>query len=412
MTGIDKTARLLYSVTLGLLLAGCAVSLQMASHQPAHPIHENVNLSARATGQVSKIELWLTEYNIKTDGSLDPVGPESMVKSCNPMFWKSTLECSLTMLLNSDHSLMEYEARAYSFLGGQKSEAYRFASGQYHHDGAGEVPTAKEPIPIRVNSFDVQGYLDVAMIPDPDLLNLAAPDPVAGFRSQLHEVIAMYFQYEAIRKARGLFNFYYSPHTGHYEVKNGDCTWDGPENLADLETTADVILYLHQTDLLDCKQGAKISSEIHYDKTLVHESGHGLFGLRDEYRICDGSYYPDQANQVCKRNIWRKKDHPLSTAHLACQNDVPPGLQPGDCTYIIPPGKVYKVDPADVGGLQWSNDQCQYIFAPGDENRSGCIMGDLQHNDPSDFGPACLQRIDFRYAWCLSGDCMPTSECL
>lgn len=412
MRGIERTARLLCAVALCYLLAGCAVSMEMASHQPAHPIHEDVDLFARATGQVSKIELWLQEYSIETDGSLDPAGPSSIVKSCNPMFWNSTLECSVTVPLNSDHSFMVFEAKAFAFMGGQKSESYGFASGQYHRVGTGELPTDKEPIPIRVNSFDILGYLDVAMIPDGDLLHMDEPDPVADFRSQLHQVIAMYFQYEAIRKARGLFNFYYSPHQGDYEVVAGDCLWDGPENLSDLENTADVILYLHEADLLDCKQGAKISSEIHYAKTLVHESGHGLFGLRDEYRICDGSYYPDQADQVCRRNIYRSKDYPFSTAHLACQSDVPPGLLPGDCTYIIPPGQVYRVDPADVGGLQWSNDQCQYIKTPADLKRAGCIMGDLQHHDPSDFGPACQRRIDFRYAWCLSGDCMPANECL
>ena len=388
----------------------------MASHQPAHPIHEDVEFSAKATGGVDKIELWVTEYTIATDGSLSAVGPESMIKSCDPFLWRSALSCQKVMLLNSDHTLMEFEVRAFAPGGDEESETYRFASGQYHHTGIDDLPTKEEPIPIRINSFDIQRYLDIAMIPDPDLLMPEPdPDPAREFRSKLHEVIALYFKYDAVQKGRGLYNFYYTPSPGHFwEDSSGNCQWDGPVNISNLLNTADVALFLHEAELLDCKQGANISSEINYDKTLVHESGHGLFGLRDEYRICDGTYYPNNGDQGCYRNIWLNwiPDPPGISGETACENEAPPGLGSSDCTYIIPPGQVYRIDPADVTGLVWHNSPgCKYDIPPDQENRVGCIMGDLQHLDPSSFGPACMRRIDFRYTLCLGGECMPSAEC-
>ena len=385
------------------------MTVEMASHQPVHPIHEDVELSAEATGIVDKIELWMTEYSIATDGSMSETGQASMLKSCNPFLWRSKLNCATTLSLDSDHTLMVFEARAFVFWAGQESESYGFASGQYHHSGAGEVPKEKEPIPIRINSHDIQGYLDIAMIPDPDLL-LPEPDPALEFRSRLHEVIAMYFQYDAIRKARGLFNFYYSPFKGEYKPEN-DCTWVLPDNISELLDTADVILFLHKAALQDCKEGAKISSEIDYDKTLVHESGHGLFGLRDEYQICDGSYFPSKPDQVCQRNIWRDMDFEDGEGKEACENDAPSGLEPLDCNRIIPPGNVspwgnvWRIDPADFTGLNWAD--CKWNPDPKGSDLMGCIMGDLQHADPSDFGPACLRRIDFRYENCFDGVCIP-----
>jgi len=360
--------------------------MEMASHQPAHPINEDVEFSAIATGEVDKVELWMTEYFIAPDKSLTASGPSSMIKSCDPAFWKSTVSCTTTMPMTTDHTLIEYEARAFAFWGSTESEIYRFASGQYHRT-ADELPDEYEPIPIRINSDNTGAYLDVAMIPDPDLL-IAGADPLANFRLELANVIGFYFKYDSIRKARGLYNFYYSPFEGQY-IETANCDWVGPENLSTLLNTADVVLYLHQATMWDCKEGAKISSEIDYDKTLVHESGHGLFGVRDEYKIGSSTYYPGLGDQVCNRNIWLNSIGGKTT----CENEVPPGLEAADCTYILPPGQVWRIDPADAA------------------NEVGCIMGDLQHSDFSDFGPACLRRIDWRYNKCLDGECMTIPEC-
>ncbi len=283
-----RVVRLCALTAISCAASSCTVSLEMASHQPAHPIHEDVNLSAVATGRVDKIELWMTEYAIETDGTLSETSPNSMLKSCNPAMWRSRLNCTTTMPLDSDHTLMVYEVRAFAFWGGRQTESYGFASGQYHHAEDDLLAMQEDPIPIRINSYDIQGYLDIVMIPDPDLL-APEPDVTSEFRSSLHEVIAMYFKYDSIRKARGLYNFYYSRIPGHYFLDGEGCAWDLPGNMSVLEATADVVLFLHEADLLDCKQGIKISSEVDYDKTLVHESGHGLFGLRAEYSKRDGS---------------------------------------------------------------------------------------------------------------------------
>ncbi len=48
-------------------------------------------------------------------------------------------------------------------------------------------------------------------------------------------------------------------------------------------------MLLHPNSVRDCAWGNKVTSEPFSFRTVVHESGHGAFGLPDEY-CCDGGY--------------------------------------------------------------------------------------------------------------------------
>jgi len=95
--------------------------------------------------------------------------------------------------------------------------------------------------------------------------------------------------------------------------------------MANLSAVGDTIAFLHQTDLRDYRSGNRMSSEIDYDKTLIHESGHALFNLMDEY-CCDSSY----SQQDCVPNIW--------SSLAACQADAPnlgyTAAAYGRCQYV------------------------------------------------------------------------------
>lgn len=392
-------------MSIAFFLGGCSVSMEMTSHTPAHPIGGNVDFSATATGDVDRIDLWIAEYEIlpdMTQGQL--INEPSIIKSCNPPAWTNSLTCKATHRVSGQPRLIKFEARAHAPGAAQKSEAYMFASGKLDTliadleqdallNPTGDPGGVNYPVPIRVNSFDTLQYLDIVMIPDTDLAPPGEPDPLEAFRGELDEVIALYFKYKSIRKARGLFNFFYSQSTGEYlEPKpGGTCEWEGPESPHEIFKRADVALYLHKVEKLDCTSGGKVSSEINNEKSLVHESGHGLYNLSDEYEIRDGSYYRQNGQQACMRNVWISNLPEGISGRTNCRADVPDGLTSSDCVDIVPPGNVWRVDPADR------------------EMQVGCIMGELQHSEFSDFGPACLRRINWVYRNCFASYCM--AEC-
>lgn len=261
------------------------------------------------------------------------------------------------------NSLIQFKATAYCPQGNAASETYSFAAGDY--------PWPDDPIPIRVKG-DTANKLDVVFIPDTDIT-------VTNFRDQLDEVVEnLYFKYGIIKSWRGYYNFYYSSIQGNYEEL---CQFVNPTNMANLNVVADAVAILHTTGLRDCRSGNLISSEINYDKTLLHETGHVLFNLQDEY-CCDSSYHP----QDCVPNLWNSL--------AACQADAPNITHPAtNCAQLSKGTQTlpyWYIDPAGA---------------------DGCMMGDGQHNANSDFGKACQRRIQWRYAKCGQGQCFTTPEC-
>lgn len=359
---------LLFALGLGACQNGCSQAQILATHSPAHPQNDQaVTFEGATTGTTDKIELAYERYSLTvSNGDVTQMlaDARTVVKTCDPAGNVDGLTCTHTMpAAFAAASLIRFTATSYDAEGDTSSETYDFASGDY--------PLADDPIPIRVKGDPVD-HLDVVFIPDTDIT-------LASFRDQLDEVIEdLYFKYDEFKVWRGNLNFYYSGRQGNYEEM---CSFTDPPNMAELTAVGDSIAILHQSDLRDCKSGDRFSSEINYDKTLVHETGHALFGLKDEY-CCDSSY----SQQACEPNLY--------SSLANCQNDAGGvGYPQGDCTKLTKNGNsvnFWRIDPADA---------------------TGCMMGDAQHNSGSDFAKACARRIAWRYGRCGSGDCFPSPEC-
>jgi hypothetical protein len=69
---------------------------------------------------------------------------------------------------------------------------------------------------------------------------------------------------------------------------------------------ADLVLLIHKNSLRDCRWGRLATTEPGSYRTIVHESSHALFNLRDEY-CCDGGY--------------GNMPPVMYTSQSACQND-------------------------------------------------------------------------------------------
>jgi hypothetical protein len=351
------------------LLTGCGAANVVALHSPMHPTNtQQVTLRGDAAGQVDKVELSVERYalSVAADGTLTQTlaAAEAIVKTCDPSGTVSSLNCSHTMSTAFPaNSLVKFSAKAFDGSGKTSTESYSFAAGDY--------PLPNDPIPIRLKGETVKSF-DVIFIPDTDIT-------VNSFRDQLDEVIEnLYFKYFLVKTWRGLYNFYYSGVQGNYEEL---CNFTNPSNMANLTAVADTVAILHQTNLRDCRSGMVMSSEINYDKTLIHETGHALFNVKDEY-CCDSSY----SQQTCERNLWSSLSN--------CQADAPTiGYPTTNCTQLTNGTTTlnfWRIDPAGAGG---------------------CIMGPNQHNSDSDFAKACSRRINWRVGKCIGGNCYPSPEC-
>jgi hypothetical protein len=361
----STAARLGLALPLAAAL-GCAGATIVATHEPMHAVGgEAVTFKGSATGKVKKIELAYERYALSTasDGShvQTLADAKTTVKTCDPGGTVSSLDCTHTMSSAfAAGSLITYYATVTGDQG-TSTESYSFAAGDY--------PWPDDPIPIRLKGGTAE-KLDVVFIPDTDLT-------LATFRSQLDEVIEdLYFKYEPIKFWRGLYNFYYSGRQGNYEEL---CKFTNPPNMADLEAVADTVAILHQTDLRDCRSGTRMSSEIDYDKTLLHETGHALFDMKDEY-CCDSSY----SQQACVPNLY--------SSLANCQNDAARvGLPASNCTQLASGTETknfWRIDPSACPDC--------------------CIMGPGQHTSTSKFLGACAKRMDWRHAHCIKGECMST----
>jgi hypothetical protein len=367
-SGAIEISLLALAVTLS---TGCGSARVVAFHDPMHPTNSQaVTFRAEATGTVDRVELAYERYTLSTGPGNTKVQTLAQamttVKTCDPPGSVSSLTCTHTMpSAFAANSLINFRVRAVDPQNRTSSETYSFASGDY--------PWPNDPIPIRVKGGTAD-KLDVVFIPDTDIT-------VANFRSQLDEVIEdLYFKYSNIKFWRGLYNFYYSGQQGNYEEL---CNFTNPSNMAQLTAIADTVAILHSADLRDCRSGTLMSSEIDYDKTLIHETGHALFNLKDEY-CCDSSY----SQQGCVPNLY--------SSLANCQGDATNvGYPSSNCTKLTKGAdsvNFWRIDPTTPS--------------------PGCIMGPSQHSDSaSDFQKACSRRLGWRYGKCLNGQCMTSPEC-
>lgn len=347
---------------------GCGADCVLASHSPVHPGNMGqVIFWAEAKGDVAKIELAYQRFALSAVNgviSSTPDGAPVVVKTCDPPQQSIAWVCSEVYQPGFPAgSLIAFTATATYKSGAVVKDSYSFAAGDY--------PLPDDPIPIRVTGRTAD-HLDAVFVPDTDF---TADD----FRLRLHELIFdRYFRQEEVEANRGFHNFYYTPRQGHYEEP---CQFTKPPNAAKLVAVADSVVILHQKSKpRDCSYTYLMSAHMNDTKTVLHESGHSLFGLEDEY-CCDSDY--QQA--TCLPNIW--------ATLAACQRDAPAlHLDSGECRQLSDGGKTvnfWRIDPV------------------GDR---GCIMGDAEYKSCSDFGPACLRRIRGIYGNCQKGACFPLAN--
>lgn len=337
-----------------------------ATHEPMHPAN-NSPVTFRAVAAANTISLKYERFALAVapDGTLTQTsaGPVQDLKVCNGSGAELTCTHSFSQGFPAS-SLVRFDVAASKPDGSSGSESYFLAAGDY--------PIADGAVPVRLKTGTTEG-LDLVFIGTSDL----GPEVL---RRSLQDIVhKIYFKYDQLRQWRGVYNFYYSRVAGDYQE---GCDFTNPDNMAVLEATGDAVVFVHQAEMRDCKYGKRISSEVWKEKSMVHETGHVLFDLQDEY-CCDSNYFP----QSCEANLWNTK--------ALCEAAAPGLNYPvSACAQLVNTSGTtrpfWRVDP--IG-------------------ETGCIMGDGQHNPGSTFRTACERRILWRHQKCVAGRCFTTPVC-
>ncbi len=140
-------------------------------------------------------------------------------------------------------------------------------------------PVSDEPAPVYCQG-DPDDVFDVVFIPDTDITTMS--DFYDNCRGAISEA---FFDEPHTRYWRRQYNFYINPDEGtatDYDLISTDGYHQVPSNNASLLFAEGRVL-MHQNSLRDYAYGGLFSTEMQNRGTIMHESGHSLYSLADEY---------------------------------------------------------------------------------------------------------------------------------
>lgn len=273
-----------------LLLAGCTSPRVFVLHAPMQPTNaQPVTYTATATDSdgVTAIEIWEDRNTLTTCNGMQCANNVSTARltTCNISPAQVNASCTFTTTGGYPNgSFIGYRAVARDTQGRTGSEGWIYFA-------AGAFPWPNNPIPIYGKGAPAE-KIDVIFIPDPDFggnnnqFITAVSNLVAnGYLSTANFATN-------VRTWRGTWNLYVTYQTGDAMGFGNGCN-QAPANWTNLTTIVDAGAIVHVNNLRDCGQrppNGIFSIQVGANQTLVHETGHTVFDLADEY-CCDGGYW-------------------------------------------------------------------------------------------------------------------------
>jgi subtilase family serine protease len=240
-------------------------------------------------------------------------------------------------------------------------------------------PAGVSPLRLRGQPED---KIDVVFVPD-----TSYGGNVTLFTEDIRRAVTHgYYASDAIFANRDKLNLYYI-FSGEATVTGYDATpratfsySTGCDGFQDQTVGADSIAVLHRNAFRDwagtrCERRIFLS-EPESNRTFVHESGHSLFGLKDEY-CCDSSYRQNDPNP----NIYATRS--------ACRDDATAsGWDPNDCVEFCTSGS------GNCGDGYWKVDPDPCIMRCSQSCNGGCCSTCTGAGQMCQFEPACLRRVN------------------
>jgi hypothetical protein len=148
-----------------------------------------------------------------------------------------------------------------------------------------------------VTRSNIDDAFNIVFVPDASYGDMSVLANRQNFVDDMTDVIENgYWQNRAYFNGLFRFNYYYVTVSGSVVPRTPDAmgnfrcptvTWPAAVNTDG--AFADQLLLIHSNTLRDCGGGGRATAEPTSYRTIVHETGHGLFGLPDEY-CCDSFY--------------------------------------------------------------------------------------------------------------------------
>lgn len=196
-------------------------------------------------------------------------------------------------------------------------------------DCGGICPNAcSNCIPLVYNGAN-SDKIDVAFVPDKDYNG-----NITLFREHVMDLIEQgYYNATEINDSRCKFNFYYYPYDGEYVQPCKQ--WNFPSGYRDNcgFAEANVIVFSNQSKrACSLNDFSTDGGNLSLVRTIVHETGHNIFAVADEY-CCDGGYF------------LRAAPHNIYSTNASCQSN---SLTPANCWQYCPAIKRWPGDPAQI----------------------------------------------------------------
>lgn len=270
---ITKLGCLCLGVSL-MIFAGCSNITTRPLHEPLYPSNgETVtfNLRAESSSGIKSVSIYETISEVDAAG-LVTTGTPSLLDSRDFPAEPNSIDQDFSKVGGyASNRLVAYEFEVTNGDDKNRSHSVTFAIRPY--------PVTDQPAPVYAQG-DVDDVFDIILIPDTDVTDMGA------WRDNCRELIVnTIHRDETLRVFNRSYNFYINPDTGtstDYDRRHIDGYHQMPANNANL-TFAELRCLMHQDELRDYAFIGAISMEMNRPQTFLHESGHALFALADEY---------------------------------------------------------------------------------------------------------------------------------
>lgn len=261
---------LIIAITVAFTFSSCDPSpIAVVSHDPIYPSgSQQVTywVNKATTGAISSAKLYEQISTINSSGVVTSAGSDVLLNS-----WTSpTGDLSHSSSSKGINKLITYrwEITTPDY---NRSYTVTYCTRPY--------PVSDMPAPVYCQG-DPDDVFDVVFIPDNDITNMS------NFRTHCRgAILESFFDEPTTRFWRRQFNFYINPERGtatDYDRIATDGLHQTPSNYAFLSFAEGKVL-MHQNNLRDYASGGLFSTEMQNRGTILHEAGHALFDLADEY---------------------------------------------------------------------------------------------------------------------------------
>jgi hypothetical protein len=355
------TGQILWLLCAVALVVGCQPATPTGAgitlrHTPLHPENNQsitLKIDVNEAEGVKEVRLDVYEYEAYIDNGQASFikregGKWGLVETWSYSSPETIISESYTLPGFPANSYITYKATVITVNDVNKEGEVSFA--------AGDWPWSEYAIPV-YGSGDPKNRIDICFVPDEDY-NQDWEDYMADMEELLYDGFSLNDMY---RNYHVNWRFYYTRNEGNAEDYPAE-----PQLLFDTSymTDIDVFVILHTVNFRDARWSIAFSTEAVHIGTALHETGHAVFYLADEY-CCDGGY-------------WELEEYPniYDTLEECQAHNRDHNWPESDCTEIDSyRGKWYRPEPDELN----------------------CIMRDDGGSSMRQYGRTCQLRIMWYY---------------